>query len=605
MQKKIIIAIILNVVVVIASLSYVSYVTVNKGIERSLQNRLALARIIASNVELVLNRNMKRLMDVAQSEYIDMSDGDPTPEKRILETIHKYSLFTEGTFLLDKHGNMRLSYPFRADTSLNMTHITYVNDVLQQGKPVISDVYTIEHTGKRVIFIMVPLRDREGRISGVVGGILSPTNDFLPRVLQDANIEKGAYAEIIDANEIVIASDNPSHVLQHHDHGGMMGRMIREGKSEIVECAHAFSQPDTAEKSPDLLAFVPLHSAPWGLIVGQSKQDIFAPSIALQREFIMLALVFALAATMLAVTMSRNIVAPLGSLIDAVNRISSGDLSTPVGNVGKDEILTLSKNFDDMRLRLAESLERIRTQNLELERRVELRTQEIRQSREKVEQLLQKIISSQEDERRRVARDLHDTILQDISAFLIQLDVCKLQPELITAGKIDEMRDIAVKAIDSIHAVIKDLRPTVLDDLGINAAIHWLLAKHLARRGINYYFDLESPLTRRLPHKIEITVFRILQEVLINIARHSRAQNVFVTVDADDANLEITIEDDGEGFDVHDMLSLPSDNGRGLGIMGMKERAMLIGGKMRIYSSPGEGTKVCLRVPVAAQVDHV
>jgi signal transduction histidine kinase len=345
--------------------------------------------------------------------------------------------------------------------------------------------------------------------------------------------------------------------------------------------------------------------AKWGVIVGEAEQDIFGPASGLEKKFFLLVLIFIGVSAFFSIGASLNVVRPLRSLIASSNKIAAGDLSTPVGGLGTDEILQLSKSFDDMRVKLAESLEKIKTHNLELENRVAIRTRQIRESRQKIEQMLKKVITSQEDERRRIARGLHDTVLQDTSAFLIKLDICRVHPELITVEKIDDMRKIALETIDNIHLVIKDLRPSILDDLGLDASIMWLLKNHLQEKGIHYYLDTESPLMGRLPSEVEITIFRILQEAIVNIARHANAENVFVTLDAGVHYLLLIVEDDGDGFDVEELMRHPIENGRGLGIIGMKERASLIGAILQIHSVKGEGTRMCLQVPMIQQVEHV
>ncbi len=608
MQKKIIIIFVLNVIVTSIALSIISYPAVHDTVQRSLQDRIALARIISQNVEVFLNDNLKRLQDVSLSEKINPQDVTWEPEKRMLETVYRYSLFTEGVFLLDKHGNELLSYPPQVEYFSNLTHISYVNQVLEYGRPVISNVYTIEPIKKSVIFILTPLKDRQGRITGVVGGILGLTDSLIEKLLQSAKFEDNVYIEIIDSNEVVVAADKPSHLLQHHDHDSILSGMIRKGESGIVECKHGFSHSDSTQPTVDRLAFVPLNLAPWGVIVGQPEKDILAPAVGLQREFTLFLVVFALTSVVFSVGMSNNIAKPLRSLIVSTDKIASGDLSTPIGNVGSDEILKLSKSFDDMRKKLAKSLEWVKTQNMELESRVAERTQQIGESRQKVQHLLKKIISSQEDERRRVARDLHDTVLQDVLAFLIKLDVCKLRLDLVSVQQIDEMtemREIAMKIVDNIHTVIKDLRPSILDDLGIVDATRWLLNKHLKENGINYYFDVDSPARRRFPPEIEITLFRIIQESIINIRRHAHAENVFVSVVTRESLIEISIEDDGDGFNVDELIRQPVESGKNLGIIGMKERASLLDGKLQIHSRPGEGTRVCVQVPLKTAVGHV
>lgn len=606
MQKKIIIAIILNVIVISVTLGIISYFAVHESTERLLTKRLALARIISNYVEVFLNNNLYRLDDISLSGKINLKDGDWQAEKRMLESVYKYSPFTEGVFLLDNHGNELLTYPPHVDYFSNLTYINYVNQVLRSGKPVISNVYTIEPIKKKVIFMMTPLRDSEGRIAGIAGGIIGPTEHFLSQLLESGKLEDdNSYIEIIDANETVLASDNPSRLFQHHAHDGNLGKMIMEGKSAILPCKHGFSHPDSEKRPVDRLAFVPLSVAKWGVIVGQAEKDIFAPAIGLAKKFLLLVLIFIGTSILFSIGLSMSIVKPLRSLIASTNKIASGDLTTPVGNLGSDEILKLSTSFDDMRKKLAESLESIKTQNLELENRVTRRTQQIRESGQKIEHLLKKVISTQEEERKRIARGLHDTILQETSAFLIKLDICRLQPHLVTVEKIDEMRNIAMEIMDNIHTVIKDLRPAILDDLGIVAGIKWLLDKHLEEKGVTYYLDIESPITKRLPSRVEITLFRILQESITNIARHANAESVLVTFDAGNHYLLIIIEDDGCGFNVDELMKYPIENGRGLGIIGMKERASLVDGIFQIHSAPGEGTRMCLQIPLQDRGEHV
>ena len=605
MQRKILIVLILNLIIVSVTLSVVSYLTIHESIDRALQYRLALARVISNYVEVLMSRSINRFRDIARSENIPLHENNWKAEKKMLETAYKYSLFSEGVFLLDKRGNKVLVHPPDIEPYFNLTYIPGVDKVLQEGKTVISDVYTIATINKKVIFVLTPLKDREGRITGIAGGLLNPASDILQNVLQSALIEQNTYLDIIDSNEVVVASDNSSHVFQHHDHGFVLSKMIKEGRSGIVECKHGFSHPNDKVKPTDLLAVVPLHMAPWGIVLGQSEKDIFAPAINLQTEFFALVLVFFFASLVLSIIMSKKIVKPLLSLTSSANRIASGDLATPVGNVGSDEILRLSRSFDDMREKLAWSLDEIRTHNVELENRVAIRTRDIRESRKMVRHILKKAISSQEEERKRISRELHDTLLQDTSAFLIQLDICRMHPESITVETIDKLRRIAINNIDSIHNVIKDLRPSIIDDLGIDAAILGLLSKHLSEKGIHYYLDFKTSLARRLSPEVEISLFRMVQEAIVNISRHAKADNVFITADVGESSLTITIEDDGTGFDVDKLLKLPVESGRGLGLMGMKERAKLLGGQLFVYSRQGEGTKVCIEVPLEAHDEFV
>ncbi len=526
MQKKITIAIILNVVIISCTLGVISYLSVHASINRSLQNRVTLAKIVADYIESSLQNNLSRLYDISLSGSVDLNDGDWAPESRALETAYKYSLFTDGVFLLDRQGNELLTYPPRDSYFRNLSHIDFVNRVLVDGKPVVSSVFTLEPIKERVIFMMVPLRDRGNCIVGVAGGVLNPSYPFINQILKSIKLGGNSYIEIVDRNEVVIASNNPADVPGRHDHDGKLSEMIRTGRAGIMECRHGLPSKDTKEKKYDILSVVPLRIAPWAVVVGEAENDLFAPSRDLQKKFLLLVIIFISTAIVFAVGMSKSIVKPLKSLISATNRIAGGDLSKPVGNLGSDEILVLSRSFDDMRKKLDDSLESIRRYNTELEHRVAVRTEQIRKSRRNVQQLLQQVISSEEDERKRIARGLHDEIMQDLSAFLIQLDICKLNPEAVSPRKIDEMRAMVVKTLDDIHNVIHNMRPLILDDLGLDAAVVWLLDKHLGSKGVYYYPGLTNFPKKRFPARVETLFFRIVQESVINVARHAEAKNV-------------------------------------------------------------------------------
>jgi signal transduction histidine kinase len=605
MQKKIIVTIILFVIFISTTLGVTSYLTVQESINRSLRNRLMLAGLISDYIEFSLQNNLNRLYDISLSGKVDLRDNDWEPESKALETAYKYSLFTDGVFLLDKSGNQLLTYPPRDEYFQNLSYIHYVNQVLLDKKPVISGVYTLEPIKKQVIFMMVPLRDKGGDIVGVAGGVLNPTYPFINQVLHSVSVGKKSYIEVIDANEIVIASYDPSSVLTHHDHEGALGRMIVERYPGIRESGQGFSNARPGEKGKDILAVVPLKIAPWAVIVGESENEIFAPARELQKKFLILVIIFIATSIVFAMGMSKSIVKPIKSLISATNRVALGELANPVGDLGSDEILLLSRSFDDMRKKLAESLENIQRYNAELEHRVAVRTEQIRRSQKKVENLLKMVISSQEEERRRIARGLHDEILQDLSAFLIRLDICRLYPEQRSTEKIDEMKAIMLKTLDDIHNVIQGMRPLILDDLGLDAAVVWLLDKHLGAKGIDYHLGTDNFTGKRFAARIEITLFRIIQEAIVNIARHSEAKNVLLTITANDRSVGVCIEDDGRGFDVQETLKNISDVGRGLGIMGMTERASLLDGKFAIHSTPGEGTRMSVRIPLIKETEDV
>lgn len=166
MQRKIIIAIILTVVIISTGVWIIGHLIVDESIDRSLKDRLTLAGIIARNIDLLLERNLNRLYDISLSGKIDIGDNDWGPEKEALRAAYQYSIFTDGIFLLDRKGNVVQAYPQRLNSSVNLMSVPYVSSIINEGRPAISDIYTVEPKKKKVIYAMVPLRSKEGDIVG-------------------------------------------------------------------------------------------------------------------------------------------------------------------------------------------------------------------------------------------------------------------------------------------------------------------------------------------------------------------------------------------------------------------------------------------------------
>jgi len=199
--------------------------------------------------------------------------------------------------------------------------------------------------------------------------------------------------------------------------------------------------------------------------------------------------------------------------------------------------------------------------------------------------LVRRLLGAAEDERRRLARELHDEISQLLT--VIQLSLARVDtdsPELTRA------RELLTKTQVDMHRIIHDLRPSLLDDLGLAAAIRSHAHDHLVREGLEVSLEIEEPLPSR--PAIETAVFRIYQELVTNILRHSRAGSVSIELYEGEGTLVLAVEDDGVGFD-------PDAKSEGVGITGMHERASLVGGTITFDSEPGMGTHVVLEIPVA------
>lgn len=608
LQKRITLFILIGISVILLSLGIASHYLIQKNINDLLNKKLALSRLTRNNVDNIIRDNISRLYDISLSGAVDLTDGDFRPEKEAVKTAYRYSIFSDGIFLLDSGGNILLNYPERLrESSLNMLSIAPVSRMLALGKPVVSNLYTLDPSKKRVVFVLVPLKDKNGTTIGVAGGLIDPTNPLLLQKLGLIDIGKNEFIDLVDSNGVVIASSNPSRMFTQCDRNSFFTAIISERKERVTTCHVCHEAGNRKEKHTTVLAFVPLETAPWGISIQELKEDVFAPAANLKRLFIILGLIFIGTALLLTIGISRSIVDPLKELIHGADRIAQGDLSEPIAPQGSDEIGILSRSFETMRGKLGESMDRIRQHTQELETRVQQRTKQINESQRRAERLLKKIISSQEEERNRIARELHDDTLQELTAALMRIDICRIHPERITMDKIDSIRGIIMKAYDGLIAIMQNLRPSLLDDLGLIAAVQSLANIHLGERGIQYFINTTGVKEARFRPEVEIVLFRIMQEAVMNVARHAQAENVFIHFRTDKRTVYAEIEDDGVGFDLGSLYLHSSDtrDRRGLGILGMKERALLIGGEMEICSQPGVGTKIGIRIPLLPpEVDH-
>ena len=224
---------------------------------------------------------------------------------------------------------------------------------------------------------------------------------------------------------------------------------------------------------------------------------------------------------------------------------------------------------------------------------------ERKNAEENLRNYLQEITRAQEEERRRIARELHDDTAQDLVVLSRQLDsfvvsaINDLSKEDISY--IEGLRQQTEHILDGVHRFSQDLRPSVLDDLGLVPALEWLTSDLTKHFGIAVEIKVLGSV-RRFPPEVELVLFRIVQEALRNVWKHSGASRAGVTLEFGDDNTILTVKDEGKGFRLPHKIDDLTVAGK-LGLAGMQERARLIGGRLRLESEPGQGTTVTLEVP--------
>lgn len=212
-------------------------------------------------------------------------------------------------------------------------------------------------------------------------------------------------------------------------------------------------------------------------------------------------------------------------------------------------------------------------------------------------ELLKRVVLAQEEERRRISRELHDEFGQELTSLLIRLQVLeKTNGNSNSFEVIEGMKKTTLHMLSSIHDLTLELRPAILDDLGLLPALTQFIKGCPGYLGIEVDFEVQGLENQRMPRAIEITLYRVIQEALTNVARHSGVKKARVFMKYKDSGITTIVEDDGVGFDLSAIRSGLLGNNR-IGLYGMEERVSLVGGDFTIISTPGKGTIIHIEIP--------
>lgn len=328
----------------------------------------------------------------------------------------------------------------------------------------------------------------------------------------------------------------------------------------------------------------PIHDAAASIVgglagyarVGLSEAGLAASVRRAEQAQVLVAALGGLLLLLVSYVLIMRLTARLKVLGDAARAVGAGDLSVRVVPGPADEFGALARSFNDMIAGLAAA--RVAVQAKEQARTA----------------LLQKLLTAQEEERRRISQELHDEVGQALTGLMVGLQVLG-DPARPSPDQVADLRRLAAQTLESVRRLSRDLRPAVLDDMGLVAAVRRYIDDFRRLHGIGGSLQVVGPEDSRLPAAVETTLYRVIQEALTNVARHSKAEHFGVLLDVRGPVAMAMIEDDGRGFDA----AVPR---QGLGLAGMAERASTVGGTLMVESRPGSGTTVFIRVPVGEGV---
>ncbi len=308
--------------------------------------------------------------------------------------------------------------------------------------------------------------------------------------------------------------------------------------------------------------------------LGLTERRLQAIVDAVTGQMLLTTLAVAVAGIIAAMILTWLLTRPILDLVRTTQAVGRGDLQVRAPHWANDEIGTLANAFNQM------------VTELEASQRAIAEKEQARHM------LLKKLITAQEEERKRIARELHDGVGQVLTSLMVGIRTLQRSDASLQAERIDDLCRIAGETLEQVRTLSRELRPSLLDDLGLAAALE-RYASEFTRVYPEVQIDLHCALPRRLPTPIETALYRIVQEAMTNAARHSRATVISVLVSQRNGSVQAIVEDNGVGFDVEAVRRRQSS----VGIFGMNERAELLGGTLDIESG-SDGTTVYVEIPL-------
>ncbi len=410
-------------------------------------------------------------------------------------------------------------------------------------------------TGERLLLLARP-----AGTYWVVGAVTLAELNLQPLVAELAG-GTPAWAAVVDGEGRVLATSSQTY-----------GRELATGLPVVRDKAGALTTSVGGETM--VVAYAPVTPAGWSLITQEPWDAVVGPLMRFSLVAPLLLLLAALAAGLTVAFGLQAIVRPLQHLDEQAVRLAWGDfdaVQTPVGG---------TREIEDLRQTL------------------HMLAQQIRQYQQGMRDYIGAITRGQEEERKRLARELHDDTIQALIALGHRVEMARRQLEHDphqAAKRLDELKELIHETVGEVRRFTRALRPAYLEDLGLQPALEMLVRDTQTQTGIEATLQISGP-SRRLTEELELTVYRIAQEALGNVAHHAHAGHAEVRLQYTADGVKLTVADNGVGFDVPDRPEELAQRGH-FGLVGMRERAALVGGRLALTSTPGQGTQVLVILP--------
>lgn len=545
--------------------TFLAYQQISQSLAESRDQELASvsAERLSESIEAFV-RGLRTL-----ANQTEMQSGEPTLQQGTLERGRDLVAdFTTdgGIIILNARGFVSVTEPFRPDLiGQDFSQEPYFKDARTLRTSTFSDIIKEPGSGEDIIVIAVPIEKSDGQFMGVIAGRFYLSFQRLGQEIQKLRVGEEGTAYLVDRQGRLIY--HPISRLIGTDFSSREAvQRLQQGTLIGAVTSHENGQPSTVE------GYAVVQVTGWGLVIGEPWAQVVEPA---QNALKPIAVVLIVGLITVAAFVSLGVQAvtdPIQNLVIQTRQVTAGDYDAQVTLSRIKEIRELGMAFNEM-------------------------VEQIRRYRAGVRQYVADITQSQEEERKRIARELHDDTVQSLIAIGQRIELIKgmLDDPIEARTRLSELRTMVTGAIASVRQFSRDLRPLALEDLGLVAAMQYLVSQLTQSEGIDVDFRVEGT-PDGLPADMEVAIYRILQEALNNVKKHAHATEVNVLAQFTEKQIMLTVEDDGCGFTVPDSITDFASSGS-FGVMGLQERAHLFGGNIEVESQLDEGTVVRLIIP--------
>ena len=555
-----------SILLLTVSVTFLAYQRVAQSLAESRDQELA--KISAERLSesmLDFARGLKILADLEE-----MQTGEPTIQEQTLERgrdlISEFTNYDGGIIILNDEGFVGVTRPFRPDLiGQDFSQEPYFTQAraFPNNPFFFSDIIKEPGTDEDIIVITVPILNADGQLMGVIAGRFYLSFQRLGQEIQKLRVGEEGIAYLVDRTGRLI----------YHPSSRLIGTDFSQREAVEQLQSGAGVGAITTQKNPGTVeGYAVVDVTDWGLVIVEPWTQAVRPA---QDALIPVAVVLIIGLITVAIFVSlgvQRVTDPIQNLVTQTRQVTAGDYDAKVTLSRIKEIRELGMAFNEM-------------------------VEQIRRYRAGVRQYVADITRTQEEERKRIARELHDDTVQSLIAINQRLELTKATLEDPTDARplLNEVKTMVTGAIASVRQFSRDLRPLALEDLGLLAAIQYQVNQLAQSEEIDLHFHVEGEIGE-LPADMEVSIYRILQETLNNVKKHANATEVKVTGIFSEDQIILTVKDNGQGFEVPEAMTDFASSGS-FGMMGLQERAQLFGGNLVVQSEPNKGTTVHLVIP--------